>query len=109
MKKTLTAFGLLSFLALPLVSLAQDFSRTPFTVEGAGTIGEFLDGLNALINIIFPFIVGLAVLVVVFGIFSFIVAGADEEKRKGAKGYIIWGVIGIFLMISIWGLVAILN
>ena len=40
---------------------------------------------------------------------SFISKAADEEKRTEAKNFIIWGIIGIFVMVSIWGLVNILT
>ena len=33
----------------------------------------------------------------------------DEEKKKEAKNTVIYGVIGLFVMVSIWGLVNILD
>lgn len=33
----------------------------------------------------------------------------NEEKRKQGKQYMIWGIIALFVMVSIWGLVAILT
>lgn len=61
-------------------------------------------GMNAVI----PFLIGLAVFVVLFGIFNYIRQGANEEKRAEAIKFIIWGVLSIFFMLSIWGLVNIL-
>ena len=33
---------------------------------------------------------------------------AEEEKRAEARAYIVWGIVGVFFMISIWGFVVIL-
>src|SRR3989338_5008770 len=61
-----------------------------------------------IIDAVIPFLVGLAVMLVLYGIVGFISHAADEEKRTEAKNFIIWGIIGIFVMVSIWGLVNIL-
>jgi uncharacterized membrane protein YidH (DUF202 family) len=59
-------------------------------------------------NLIIPFLVGLAVFIIIYGILGYISFSADEEKRKQARDFIAWGVIGVFLMLSVWGLVTIL-
>ncbi|KKU67316.1 MAG: hypothetical protein UX89_C0016G0019 [Parcubacteria group bacterium GW2011_GWA2_47_16] len=64
--------------------------------------------LQNIIDAVIPFLVGLAVMLVIYGIVGFISHAADEEKRTEAKNFIIWGIIGIFVMISIWGFVNIL-
>src|SRR3989338_3739048 len=61
-----------------------------------------------IIDAVIPFLVGLAVMLVLYGIVGFISHAADEEKRTEAKNFIIWGIIGIFVMVSVWGLVNIL-
>ena len=54
---------------------------------------------------IVPFIIGLAVFFIIWQIFNYVMSAADEEKRSEAKKYIVYGVIGVFLMLSVWGLV----
>ena len=68
----------------------------------------FLGTIQGIINRIVPFIVGLAVFIVIWGIFTYITHAAEEEKRAEARQFIIYGVIGVFLMLSIWGFVNIL-
>ncbi len=96
MKKIVIASSLI-FPAL--TSLAAD----PLT-----NISGVLNRFSSFINLIIPFIVGLAVLVIVYGIFNFISSAGDEEARATAKQFIIWGIIGVFIMLSVWGLVNIL-
>ena len=64
--------------------------------------------INAVINTLIPFLVGLAVLVIIWGVFNYISGAGDEEKRAQAKQYIVWGVVGVFIMLSVWGLVNVL-
>ena len=71
-------------------------------------IANLIGQINAVINTIIPFLVGLAVLIIIWGVFNYISGAGDEEKRAQAKQYIVWGVVGVFIMLSIWGLVNVL-
>ena len=89
---------------------ADDLSGVP-TGNSNGflsNISQTLARLENIINVLIPFIVGLAVLVIIYGIFGYITEAANEEKRKEAKDFIIWGFVGLFIMLSIWGLLNIL-
>ncbi len=63
--------------------------------------------LGCIINPLIPVIMGLALLVFLWGVFKFIRAEGDE-KEQGRK-FLIWGIVGLFVMVSIWGLVSILQ
>ncbi|MES2416249.1 MAG: hypothetical protein V4504_00950 [Patescibacteria group bacterium] len=56
-----------------------------------------------------PFIFGLAILVFIWGVVQYIAGAEEEAKREKGRQFIIWGLIGIFAMISVWGLVRVLN
>lgn len=72
------------------------------------TISGLLARIQGILNSIVPFIIGLAVFVIIWGIFKYILHAAEEEKRAEARAYIIWGIVGVFFMLSIWGFVNIL-
>ena len=72
------------------------------------TIAQFLGKLRGVLDALIPFIIGLGVLVVLWGIFTYIAHGAEEEKRAEGKRFIIYGIAGLFLMLSLWGLVNLL-
>jgi hypothetical protein len=56
-----------------------------------------------------PFIFAIALVAFLWGVFQYFIAGgADEEKRKTGRSFIIWGIIGFFVMVSIWGIVNLL-
>ena len=92
--------SLVSFFS-PLVALAQ--GSAPVT-----SVDSALEVAKALITQVTPFIIGLGVFVILFGVFRYVVQADNEEARKSGQKFIFWGVIGVFVMISIWGLVNIL-
>ena len=47
----------------------------------------------------------LAMVYFLYGVFLFVKNAENPDKRsEGAKG-ILWGIIGMFIMISVWGIV----
>lgn len=80
------------------------------SAEG-GTITTFaglLNRINLVLNTIVPFLVGIAVFIVIWGVFKYIASAAEEEKRVEARAFIVWGIVGIFAMVSVWGFVNIM-
>jgi hypothetical protein len=64
--------------------------------------------VEAFVNRTTPFIIGLAVFIIIWGVFRMISGAGDDTQRAEAQKLVFWGVVGIFIMISIWGLVRIL-
>ena len=64
-----------------------------------GKINEFI--LNPLITLAFA----IAFLLFVFGIFQFIRTDAAKGDREKAKNKIFYGLIGMFIMFSAYGLI----
>jgi hypothetical protein len=77
-------------------------AATTFTISGLLTRAE------GILNLIIPFIIGLAVVAILWGIFLYVTKAAEEEKRAEARLYIVWGVVAVFSMLSLWGFVNIL-
>lgn len=57
----------------------------------------------------FPVIISLAILFFLWGLTRYILKTDDVEGRKGARSMMTWGVIIIFVMVSLWGLVNFLD
>ncbi len=61
-------------------------------------------------NSIIPLIFAVATVMFVWGIVQFFILNADEEKkREQGKQFILWGIIALAVMLSVWGLVGILG
>lgn len=86
--------------ALPLMAGAQ-------TVD-TGYIDSILTGIRNILNAALPIIIAAAVVYFVYGIARYVMSG-DEAAKEAAKGKIIYGIIGLFVMVSVWGLVRILT
>ena len=102
MKKFITA-SIAYF--LPLAAFATTVVASDTSNDN---LADLIFQINAVINTIIPFLVGLAVLIIIWGVFNYISGAGDEEKRAQAKQYIVWGVVGVFIMLSVWGLVNVL-
>ena len=104
MKKVLAlTSGILAALALPLVSFAQA------QITNITGVGNFI--INTVINgVLVPVLFAVAFIVFIWGVFqTFILGqGSDDAKEKG-KNLMLWGLIGFFVMVSVWGLVNILT
>lgn len=59
-------------------------------------------------NTLFPIMVGATLVVFFWGLIKFIYAAGDEKKIADGKQLIIWGIIGLFVMVSIWGIINLL-
>ncbi|MBX4188991.1 pilin [Candidatus Parcubacteria bacterium] len=68
-------------------------------------VNNLLLGLKTLVNTALPIVVGLALLAFFWGLAKFIFSADDEEKRKEAKSLMIYSIIALFVMVSVWGLV----
>lgn len=82
-----------------MASAATDFS----------TVDKSVVSLGGLLKSATTLILALAVVYFLWNVFKFVMAAGDEEKRKEGQQGIIYGLIGIAVMVSVWGLVAFLT
>ncbi len=88
---------------LPMLALAQANSAGP----NLGYITGWVSKLASLINTLIPFILALALLVFLWGVFKyFVLGGGDEEKQAEGKKFMVYGIIGLVIMVAVWGIVA---
>ncbi len=57
--------------------------------------------INPVLNLLFV----LAFLYFVYGIYEFVQASDDTAARETGKKHILYSVIGLFIMIGVWGIV----
>ena len=82
----------------------------PFAAGAAVTdFDSLVDLAENILNQLVPLFIAVAVVILLIAIVQYIRAGEDEEKRGKAKSLMIYGIIGLFVMVSIWGLVNILG
>jgi hypothetical protein len=71
---------------------------------------NFVANILVIINVyLVQLIFAVAFVVFFWGVFQYFIAGgADEEKRKKGKQFVMYGLIGFVIMISLWGIINIL-
>ncbi|MBI2628062.1 MAG: hypothetical protein HYW71_01335 [Candidatus Niyogibacteria bacterium] len=74
-----------------LIPISAGFS--PLLAMAASTIEDLIYKIGGIFNAIIP------------GVLQFVTSGGDEEKRKEGRDHIIYGLIGLFIMVAVWGLV----
>ena len=92
-------FGTLVF--APVLALAQQAGN--FNANQG--LGGFLTSLKSLMNLIVPILIGIAVIAFLYGVLKFVFNAGNEEARKTGRDVMIWGIVGIVVMVSVWGLV----
>lgn len=97
--KTKIKFGLLGLtaLALPIVSFAQ----TPGSLS---TFENLVRNFTTIVNLLVPIAFTLGLLGFFWGLVKYIF-GADHDKDQ-AKKTMLWGVVALFVMAAVWGLVS---
>ncbi len=96
MKKAIIVSG--SYL-LPLLALAQDLSG----------LTNLVNQIADIIRLIGPVVFGLAIIYFFWGVAKYILAAGDPGEASKGKSIMIYGVIAIAVMASIYGLVAFLQ
>ncbi|MFZ3011718.1 MAG: pilin [Minisyncoccia bacterium] len=72
-----------------------------------GVLGYFTCIIN---DSVIPFMFAIAIAMFIWGAVKFFIINADEEaKREQGKQFMIWGIIALAVMMSVWGLVGILT
>jgi uncharacterized membrane protein len=91
----------------------NDLNGAVDSCPGAGGIKSLTDLINfftcTLVNAVVPLLVALAVVGFVYGIIKYFLNPDNEEKRKDGKSFMLWGLVTLFVIVSIWGLVGILS
>lgn len=103
-KRLVKFISILSFTTLvPFLAYAQTAGSTC----GSGLVG-ILCRISDFFDAVLPVLVALGVIYFVWGVVQYVIGDSEEAKKKG-RDRIIFGIIGLAVIVSIWGLVAILN
>lgn len=88
--------GITGLYALPLLVLAQ----TPFL--------DIVDRARNILDAVVPFVITLALIYFIYGVAKYTTAKGDEGKEE-ARDVMIYGAIALFVIVSIWGIVGLLQ
>ena len=105
MKKNLVILSGFGLAFAPLFAFAQSPTSC---ATASGKIQGIICVIHNIINFVMPVLVALGVLYFVWGVISYVIA-KDEEVKKRGKDKMIYGIIGLVVIVGMWGLVGIIN
>lgn len=83
------------------------FPLVSFAAQGADAF-SILTVINKILDYAIPILITLAVVYFIWGVIQYTVSG-DEEKKKKARSMIIQGLIGLFVIVAFWGIIALVT
>ncbi|HEY4494423.1 MAG TPA: hypothetical protein VJB95_03300 [Candidatus Paceibacterota bacterium] len=71
---------------------------------------SFLTNVNKeIINPLIVLLFALALVYFLYGVFEFLVGAASEEKKTDGKSHMLWGIVGITIMMGVWTILGIVT
>jgi hypothetical protein len=98
MKKTLLTLGSTAAMFAPLMASAATAGASAQSIIGV---------IIGIVNTLIPFMLALALLAFFWGLVRYIWNSGDAEAQAAGKGIMIWGIIALFVMVAVWGLVGV--
>ena len=89
-------------LTVPLLAFSPLLAQAETDLKSI--IGTGISILESLI----PLLIGLALVYFIWGIVEFIGKSGDETARTEGKQKMIWGIIALFVIVAVWGLVGVI-
>lgn len=69
------------------------------------SLDTFLANVNeTIINPLIELLFALALVYFLWGVFEFMANQSNEEKKTLGKSHMMWGVIGLVIMLGVWGI-----
>ena len=73
----------------------------------AQTVADIIGRASSVVNLVIPLLASLAFAASLYGIVRFIASAGNEEKRSEAKKYVLYGLIGMFVIVAFWGILTV--
>lgn len=88
--------------AFPLFALLLPY------VASAATLVDTLVLASTLLNGVIGLFITLAIVVFFWGLIKYLISLGSEQQSEGLK-IMFWGILAIFVMVSIWGIIRLLQ
>ncbi len=73
------------------------------------TLTDLIERVGGWVSLALPVVAGLALLAFFWGLAKYIFSSADETKKAEGKNVMIYGIIALFVMVAVWGIVAFIS
>ena len=78
-------------------------TKIAYAVSNTTSLAGFMEKVNTMvINPLITFLFALALVYFLYGVFEFIANQENEEKKTAGKSHMIWGIVGITIMLGVF-------
>ena len=91
-----------------IISSLIAFSAPVFVFAQGADAVSILTVLRLFVDKLIPFLITAALLFFIFGVVRYMIAGNPDDKDK-AKKIVINGIVGLFVILSVWGIVGVIQ
>ena len=86
----------------------MDLFSTKIAYAASSSFDTFIGKVDSMIiNPLISLLFALAVVFFLYGVFEFISNQENEEKKTTGKNHMIWGIVGITIMMGVWTILGI--
>ncbi len=72
-------------------------------------LGQLIIQVGKLIKLALPIVLGIALLYFLWGVAIFIFKANNDKEREEGKKKIVYGLVALFVMVTVWGIVKLLG
>lgn len=109
MKKRFTLPFFLFTLSTPVLAFAQSQASAQCSAIKLNSVINIMIWIKCfIVTAVIPLIFALAFMFFLWGVFKFMRA-SDAKAKQDSQKLIWWGLIGLFVMVSVWGIIRILG
>ncbi len=102
---------MLSLVSLVLELFVNILTMVPFQIIpiAEANVMTFVESINGLIiNPIIFFLFALAMVYFLYGLAQYLLSPDNEEVRKKSKSVMLWGIVGLFIMVAVFSIMNLL-
>ncbi len=109
-KKQILILLPLTALAIPNLTFAAYCDSVGIQLPNSPKIAQLIDFFTCLLSrSVVPLLITSAIVIFIWGVVQFIGNADNEEKQQKGRQFMMWGILGLFVIVSVWGLVRILT
>ncbi|MBX4188992.1 pilin [Candidatus Parcubacteria bacterium] len=75
------------------------------SAQAISGLKDLIIALGHSINILLELAAAVAIFIFLWGMVTFLFKSGDEKSQEAGRNRMLWGVIALFVMVSVWGLV----
>ncbi|MBP6925799.1 MAG: hypothetical protein KBC22_01930 [Candidatus Pacebacteria bacterium] len=100
--------SIVGFLATARLALAQTPSGA--CSNAMSNLGDIFNYATCLLSkSVIPLLITVALVAFMYGVIEYLINAEDENKRKEGRKFMLWGIISLFVMLGIFGILQVLG